>query len=367
MKITSCLLMKTDARSRRKAEEALHLGFPDAEVIAVESLDEALKRPESAGLEMLVLVSPDKATYTRATTTFDACGLPRWAVIVAGMPPSTDCRHTVSFEKWDEERIVQMLQCGVANHELMRENGRLRGDLLTIASRISHDLRTPLGAIINAGDMLREIASEADPANGALAGPLFDSVDDLGKLIGRVSQLTRASSTSVAKQRIATQEVIWTVLQRHERDVSNRRAVLVQAEAWPEVDAVASWLEAIWSNLVGNCLKHGKEGVRIELGWNRQEHEFRFWVNDNGQGIAPEKVAGLFEPFNLLHRLSARKGLGLSIVRRLVELQGGQCGYSPISFGGSNFYFTVPANGSAGAGSFMSKSKCAPHMAGSDN
>jgi signal transduction histidine kinase len=154
------------------------------------------------------------------------------------------------------------------------------------------------------------------------------------------------------------EEVILLVLQRHARQILGQHAVIVKPDAWPEVQGVASWLEGIWANLVGNALKHGREGIRIELGWAREESGFRFWVNDDGEGIPPENVANLFQPFHLLHKLDSRKGLGLSIVQRLAELQGGKCGYSPGPLGGSSFHFTLPADqdsAPASAGKFTNR------------
>jgi signal transduction histidine kinase len=109
------------------------------------------------------------------------------------------------------------------------------------------------------------------------------------------------------------------------------------------VQAVASWLEVVWGNLVSNALRHGKANARVELGWSQNEQEFRFWVSDDGDGVPLEKLGDLFQPFHLLHHTNARKGLGLSIVQRLLELQGGSCGYERPVAGGTTFFFTLPA------------------------
>jgi signal transduction histidine kinase len=107
---------------------------------------------------------------------------------------------------------------------------------------------------------------------------------------------------------------------------------------------VSSLLETIWWNLLVNALQHGKEKVRLELGWSQNVREFLFWVCDNGDGVPPRIVSNLFQPFHSLHHTNARKGLGLSIVQRLVELQGGCCRYEPNPQGGSCFHFTLPCS-----------------------
>jgi signal transduction histidine kinase len=70
----------------------------------------------------------------------------------------------------------------------------------------------------------------------------------------------------------------------------------------------------------------------------------RFWVRDSGPGIPPEAQARLFTPFTRLDQVRARgHGLGLSIVRRIVEKLGGQAGLESTVGQGTLFYFTLPA------------------------
>ncbi|HZL13619.1 MAG TPA: HAMP domain-containing sensor histidine kinase, partial [Verrucomicrobiae bacterium] len=85
-----------------------------------------------------------------------------------------------------------------------------------------------------------------------------------------------------------------------------------------------------------------KNPARVELGWLAEKNKFRFWAGDNGGAIPPEKIAKLFQPFHSLHEPDAAHGLGLPIVQRLMELQGGDCGYERAA-GGGRFYFTLPA------------------------
>jgi signal transduction histidine kinase len=102
----------------------------------------------------------------------------------------------------------------------------------------------------------------------------------------------------------------------------------------------------VWVNYLSNALKYGGRPPRLELGYDiRPMGVARLWVRDNGDGIAPEVQARLFTPFTRLDQVRARgHGLGLSIVRRIVEKMGGQVGV--ISEGqtglGSLFYFTLP-------------------------
>ena len=224
---------------------------------------------------------------------------------------------------------------------LVQDNARLRGDLLTVATRISHDLRAPLGGITSTGEILREILAEKDPASAALMDSLFTSVDELTRLIKSVSAVTKASAHPRAKGKVRMGEIVSGVLERLESRTLKRRAAIVQPASWPEVDGVDSWLEVIWWNLLANALQHAGDSPQIEFGWREETGKIQFWISDNGPGAPADRRGKLFQPFDSLHEPNSRQGLGLSVVRRLVELQGGDCGYEANPKGGARFFFTL--------------------------
>lgn len=343
MKVAVCWFVGTDAHSVSIAQGAARLAFPQAILTTFNTVEEALNCEAVLGGELLVLANVDEISVIKATEARDATGLRRWAIVILGETRALEGVEIVSSQEWDAPPLARVLRSAVVRHQLIRENERFQGDLRTLAYRISHDLRTPLGGILSAAEALKEILADHDPASVALTKPLFDSVADLGKLIDRVSMVTKASANPVAKKSVPMGEVLWAALQRHERQILKKNAVVTQPDSWPEVEAVSSWLEVVWGNLLSNALQHGKTTPRIELGWSQNEQEFRFWVSDNGTGVPSEKLGDLFQPFHLLHHSNARKGLGLSIVQRLLEFQGGRCGYERSSEGGSTFYFTLPA------------------------
>lgn len=223
---------------------------------------------------------------------------------------------------------------------LARENARLRGDLLTISSRISHDLRTPLGSILNTGELLREILPEKDPAAAAMTESIFNSVDEMMRLIKRVSLITKASAHPVRKERVKMEEIVTGILQRLESRILKKGVVVNSPDSWPEIAGVASWLESIWLNFLTNALQHG--GQKIQLGWVQEKNGYRFWISDSGSGVPAGARAKLFQPFDSLHESDSTRGMGLSMVQRLVELQGGACGHEINAEGKSCFYFTLP-------------------------
>jgi len=107
----------------------------------------------------------------------------------------------------------------------------------------------------------------------------------------------------------------------------------------------------VWVNYLSNAHKYGGRPPHIELSAETQtDGTVRFAVRDSGPGIALEDQARLFKPFARLDQVRAKgHGLGLSIVRRIVEKLGGQVGVESQLGYGSTFYFTLPESREAKA------------------
>ena len=107
------------------------------------------------------------------------------------------------------------------------------------------------------------------------------------------------------------------------------------------------WIEEVWVNYLSNALKYGgspSTPPQIELGAEAQPDGLvRFWLRDHGPGIPAESQAHLFTQFTRLDQVRAQgHGLGLSIVRRIVEKLGGQVGVISQVGQGSTFFFALP-------------------------
>jgi K+-sensing histidine kinase KdpD len=230
----------------------------------------------------------------------------------------------------------------VEPENLAQENARLRGDLLTMARRISHDLRTPLGGIMSSGEVLKEILAESEPDSVVLVDSLLRSADEISSLIKRASFIAKASVNPSPKTLVEMGEVVSGVLQQLESRILKKSATVTEPKSWPQVNGVAAWLDIIWWNFLANALQHAGIAPKIELGWRKDGGKFYFFICDNGSGVPENERGRLFQKFESLHELDSTRGLGLSVVQRLVELQDGDCGYESQSKGGANFYFTLP-------------------------
>jgi len=342
MKISTCLLLGKDAAALAIAEDALRASLPGAGLAEVSSWAAILNYDSALSPGLLVSTAGSDREIAAAHLAVDSFGLPRWGIILFGNGSSEPGIEFVSAEEWTSQALPRIVRAAAEQLRLRRENARLRGDLRAISRRVIHDLRTPLSGISTAGEALQEVLSELDPQGKSLAKPLFASVGDLKRLLERVSLLTNASANPIPMTQCDMGEALFRSLQRVEPLMLSRGAVITQAGQWPEVLGVLPWLEAVWCNLLTNAIQHGSDRPRIELGWAEDGSDFKFWVADAQAKVRPELVESLFQPFNLLHQANARRGLGLSIVQRLLELQAGTCGYEERSQGGSAFFFKLP-------------------------
>jgi signal transduction histidine kinase len=336
------LLLGRDERFLSVATEAARLALPGASVQPVASLGAALAMPESASPELLAIVDGTVADVTQATQATGSGGLPRWAVVSAGAPLGASLAENIPRDDWEPGRLGRIFRAAMERHRLVRENVQLRGDILSIGTRITHDLRSPLGGIFATCDSLHEALVADAPGCAPLTQPILESAQDLMKLIQQVSLLAKATAIRAERQPYNMGTPVLTALERHGRLAAKKQAIIEQPDAWPEMVGDVALVEAVWWNLIDNALRHAGEQPQIELGWRRGKGEIFFSVNDRGTGVPLEKRRALFQSFHLLHEPNAPRGLGLPMVHRLVQLQGGRCGYEPGSPTGSSFFFTLP-------------------------
>jgi len=322
-------LLSHDPALVRVTGEAAARAFGASGVRQFSGWKEAGGAPAAAPIEVLVLApgSPDAAAAAAAN---DAEGLPRWAVVTWPEPA-------------DAAALAPLLAAAAENQRLRRENARLRGDLAAVGVRVTHDLRAPLGAIVTAAHFIEELLKGENSRHAPLVQPIVDSSEELVALLKKVSFWANATAGRGAVRKMGMGPAVWTALQGFERQSAAQGARITQPADWPEVEGDPAWLEAVWSQLLANALRHGGPSPRIELGWEKSGAELRFWVRDRGPGVSAAKQPGLFHSFHRLHETNAPRGLGLPIVRRLVELQGGRCGHRAPAGGGAEFFFTLPA------------------------
>jgi len=288
----------------------------------------------------------------------DAQGRPRCVVVPIAVPTRTYgalgiARHGDSTGYSAEERELVRLIAGRAavaleNRRLYRElqeRDRRKDEFLAM---LSHELRNPLGAITAAAHVLEAVGSREDHAVRASqvvkrqSSHLSRIVDDLLEVsrvtVGRIT-LDRApvDLREVAARTLESLNTAGLLAQHHV--VVTGDSILVEADA--------ARMEQVLTNLVVNAAKYSDVGGNIAIEIEGDEEHARVRVIDDGIGIAPELLDHLFDVFvqggQALDRARGGLGLGLTLVRRLVELQGGTVRALSDGAGkGSTFVIELP-------------------------
>lgn len=236
------------------------------------------------------------------------------------------------------------------NAELAAQNAELtalNADLDAFAGHVAHDLRSPLSVIVSYTNMLRWAGPRLAASDLLEVLPDLDRAARTGiRLVDDLLLLARLrSGPAETAQPVDLELLALSALQRVRPMAEAAGAEIVMAEQWPQALAYAPWVEAVWVNYLSNAIKYGGRPPRLRVGAElHADGMVRCWVQDNGQGLAPEQQARLFTPFTRLHGSAIEgHGLGLALVRALVEKQGGAVGLESTLGVGTTFFFTLPA------------------------
>jgi PAS domain S-box-containing protein len=238
---------------------------------------------------------------------------------------------------------------------------------------VSHELRTPLNAILGWADMLRsgtlagerrDRAIDAVYSNAMRQTRLIDELLDLSRIISGKMQMERSALDFPALLRSAV-DVIQPAA-----DGKHIRLTVDAAEAPQAFYGDPARLQQVLVNLLSNAIKFTPDGGIVGISLQGTGNGVTLTVTDSGQGIPQEFLPSIFEPFRQIDQLTTRRhgglGLGLSIVRQLVEAHGGTVrAESEGQDKGSRFIVQLPLVpvGPAGAGNTAAGTQSVPASA----
>lgn len=253
----------------------------------------------------------------------------------------------------NENAPTELKQLAHTFNQLAEQLMRQRERQLAFLAGVAHDLRTPLGAL----KLSIEVLLKSPPAEARLHHTLSLAHRQLNRLDRMVSDLLDASRIEAGQLelclercdlRIAAREVVelyGPLSASHELSLSvPPEPVLIEADA--------TRIAQILGNLVSNAIKYSPEGGRVEVRVSDEGERVVLSVSDQGRGISPGEIEDIFVPFR---RSPASRdsipgtGLGLSVVRRIVQGHGGEIQVISTPGLGSTFMVSLPRRPAAGA------------------
>jgi PAS domain S-box-containing protein len=344
----------TDARHRvveLNATAERLVGRPAAEVVGLSLRDafapwaEEIGPPQHLdehGRQLALLVGAERRTYdVRVSAVTDWDGqLVSWVLVLRDITAHKEIEATLRQRSAELQARGAELQARSAELQARNE------DLDAFARTVAHDLKGPLVGIIGYAETARRF-SRAMPVEHI--EECLDAIIDGGRKLDRIIEelllLASVRAEQVQIEPLPMARVVADVLQRLNFMVQEYGAEVVLPGTWPDALGCEAWVREVWSNYISNAIKYGGRPPRVTLGASKEAGGVvRFWVRDNGAGLIPEEQAQLFRPFTQLARVRAEgHGLGLSIVRYIVEKLGGRAWVESEVGKGSVFCFTLPA------------------------
>jgi PAS domain S-box-containing protein len=238
------------------------------------------------------------------------------------------------LERRVEERTAQL---ETANRELE-----------AFSYSVSHDLRAPLRAIEGFAGMIVEDAS------GTLAEETLRRLDviranarRMSALIDALLRFSRLGRHELRRDRVDMAELARSAFEEAVADAAARARIDLRIDELPDAEGDASLLRQVWVNLLGNAAKYaaGRERPVVEVTAIPGAARTTYRVRDNGVGFDPRYVDKLFRVFERLHAPDAFEGtgIGLALVKRIVQRHGGEVSAEGREGEGASFSFSVPS------------------------
>lgn len=233
--------------------------------------------------------------------------------------------------------------------ELTKANLELKSvneELESFSYSVSHDLRAPLRHISGFVDLLfKKNEEELNEKGKTYLRYIKDASREMGKLIDNLLNFSRIGRAEMKLVRFDMSSLVGEVQKAIERD-NRERDIRWHVESMPEVKGDYALLRQVWYNLINNAVKYSskKEYTQIDITWEEEENQYVFSIRDNGIGFDMKYIHKLFGTFQRLHSDAEYEGtgIGLAIVRRVVNRHGGLTRAEGAPGEGAVFSFSLP-------------------------
>jgi signal transduction histidine kinase len=238
----------------------------------------------------------------------------------------------------------------------LEEVNRLQTDFNAM---ISHDLRSPLTAVMSTANLMTDGAfGNLNDEQKQWLVRTQNTCHAMMEVINDFLDVSRmqAGKLEIVKQKIDLYKLIQSSLDVHLPLAKIKNVALTSAldPDLPAIDADCRRLEQVLSNLISNAIKFTQPGGEVEVGARRLDGDVRFWVKDTGDGIPADEISEIFKKYGQATsgKLSEIKGsgLGLVICKLITEAHGGKISVESDVGKGSTFSVELPCGGSADGG-----------------
>ncbi len=242
--------------------------------------------------------------------------------------------------------IDQQKRAAISLEEQAIELQESNDELESFSYSISHDMRAPLRAINGYAEILKEDYSGAlDKEGNRILGIIHSSALKLGELIDDILAFSRLGRKELSKSPIKMNSLFKQLAEEISESKYWNENVEIDVAKLPDSKGDEAMLKQAIYNLLENAMKYssGKDNIKISVGAETKAGEKIYFIRDNGIGINMEYKDKIFGVFQRLHSAKAYEGtgVGLAIVKKIIERHGGEIWLESEEGKGSTFYFKL--------------------------
>jgi PAS domain S-box-containing protein len=257
-------------------------------------------------------------------------------------------KKTKKLERGQKAMIYLLEDMQIVQRELRRVNAsldELNKDLESFNYSVSHDLKSPLRVITNyAGFLLEDLNDVLGKEQQQMLEEIVRQGNHMGELLKNLLDFSRFGNSKLNCVNISMKELFEAIVSEvlNQRDDAGRFNVVI--DEMEDVKADYALIKQVVVNLVGNAVKFSAdvEAPEIHIGCKKTGDDVAYFVKDNGVGFSPEKSDLIFELFTQLKTKKEGTGVGLAIVKRIIEKHGGRVYAEGKTGAGAEFTFVLP-------------------------
>ncbi len=326
-----------ETRDRDTVREFVRTHREALDVAPIAKLIEQVRDAEDLIITDRKRISGERLTATRVLI-ISGSGI---AFLLATFVIARIRRSVIELEAAHETISRQAVELDLRSRQLERT---VR-DLDQFAYVASHDLKAPLRGITTLAQWIQEdVGAQLDPEGREHLRLMQVRVARMEALVEGVLAYARAGRSEIPDERFDGNALIREVIDM----LSQPGGSVVVDQPLPIVTGVKIALQQIWMNLISNALKHGAspDGHSVvHVGYTDKDGELVYYVADNGPGIEAQyhaRIFGLFQTLEARDKVEST-GIGLAVVKKLVEHHGGRVWLTSEVGKGTIFYFTFPS------------------------
>jgi len=265
-----------------------------------------------------------------------------------------------SYNHYEKNRNMIERSIDLSSNEMLELNRKLKNEAVEVKKHtdnlrkinkeldqfsyvVSHDLKAPLRAIANLSEWIKEdLGDNLSEENKKNLDLLQSRVTRMQSLITGILEYSKIGRKQVASELVNVNDLLREILDF--LSASPKFSTTIPPDL-PTLKTQKVLLQQVFSNLVSNAIKYNdKEKGQIDIFYTEKEDCYEFSIADNGPGIAPEhhdKVFDIFQTLEAKDKVEST-GIGLSIVKKIIEEQGGIIRIDSTKGSGAKFIFTWP-------------------------